>query len=90
MTSDTITHILSCTKLVTAIAVLQLVETGKISLDDPAMVVKHLPEVAAAKVVNREDGIFKFRAPRNKITVRMLLNHTSGYGYSVRISSSTR
>jgi CubicO group peptidase (beta-lactamase class C family) len=38
MTLDTIFYIASCTKLVTAIAALQLVEQGKLHLDDPEQV----------------------------------------------------
>jgi CubicO group peptidase (beta-lactamase class C family) len=38
MTLDTIFYIASCTKLVTVIAALQLVEQGKLRLDDPEQV----------------------------------------------------
>src|SRR5690348_14690324 len=47
---DTIFWIASCTKLVTAIAVLQLVEQGKISLDDTDFVKKITPEIKEKKV----------------------------------------
>lgn len=51
-------------KLVAAIAVMQLVERGRLKLDDP--VVAHLPA-------------FRMRAPEfRQITVRMLLSHASG------------
>lgn len=38
MTLDTLFYLASCTKLVTAIAALQLVEQGKLRLDDPDQV----------------------------------------------------
>lgn len=83
MTFDTPVFVASFTKLVTAIACLQLVEAGKVSLDDHDAITKHLPEVVNAKVVSRKDGVFMFTTPKNRITLRRLLNHTSGYGYTV-------
>jgi CubicO group peptidase (beta-lactamase class C family) len=52
----------SITKPMTAAAVMALVEAGKLSLDEPAQ--KHVPELAGAD--------------RARITVRNLLDHTSG------------
>ena len=65
MTAKTSASIGSLTKSFTALAIMQLVEQGKIRLDDP--VIKYLPEFKTANR-NRSD----------KITVRMLLNNTSG------------
>jgi CubicO group peptidase (beta-lactamase class C family) len=76
---STIFWIASCTKLVTAIAVLQLVEQGKIPLDDPDFVKKIAPEIGDKKVY--ADGV----TPADKqkeVTMRMLLSHTAGFGYS--------
>ena len=54
----------SVSKIFTTVAVMQLVESGKLELDKP--VVQYLPA-------------FKMADPRYKnITVRMLLNHSSG------------
>jgi len=75
MKLDTPHWIASCTKLVTAITCLQLVEEGKVNLDDP--VDKILPELAQAKI--KENG--KARDPKTKTTLRMLLGHTSGQAY---------
>ncbi|MFG3256248.1 serine hydrolase domain-containing protein [Streptomyces sp. NPDC048172] len=59
----------SATKSFTAVVVLQLVAEGKLSLDDP--VEKWLPGVVSG---NGNDG--------NRVTVRHLLQHTSGiYNY---------
>ncbi len=67
--------IASMTKPVTSVAVMQLVESGKIKLDEPAAT--YLPELGRVQVL---DG-GKRRAPRSPITVRQLLTHTAGFGY---------
>ncbi|KAL8283280.1 hypothetical protein RQP46_005690 [Phenoliferia psychrophenolica] len=64
--------IASCTKLVTAIACLQLVEQGKLKLDDDASQwATYLRDVKMA------DG----SAPKRLPTVRECLTHTDGSGY---------
>ena len=66
MTEDTIFDLASLTKsLATATAVMQLYEQGKVRLDDP--VPQYLPDFNAANDPQRA-----------KVTVRMLLTHTSG------------
>src|SRR5437667_6899465 len=72
---DTIFAIASMTKPVTSVAVMQLVEAGKVKLDDPPAT--YLPQLAKAQVL---DGC-KLRAPKSQFTVRQLLTHTSGFGY---------
>ena len=72
MPKDAIFWIASCTKLLTAIALLQLVERGKVSLDDDAS--KYCSELADAKLM---DG----SAPKHKPTVWNLITHTCGQGY---------
>lgn len=76
---ETVFWIASCTKLVTAIAVLQLVEQGKASLDDADLVKKVLPEIAEKKVY--ADGINGV-AQEKDVTLRMLLAHTAGFAYA--------
>lgn len=72
----------SCTKLVTVIAALKLVEQGKLSLDDASIVSKHLPELCEQPVVTSAPGQpLTFEERKNPITVRQLLTHTSGSGY---------
>lgn len=78
LTLDTIFPMFSLTKLVTSIAALQLVEQGKLTLDEPLESV--LPELARVRVLE-EDGTL--REPTVKITLRMLLAHTSGFSYVV-------
>jgi CubicO group peptidase (beta-lactamase class C family) len=74
----TVFWIASCTKLVTVIAVLQLVEQGKIALDDADFVKKIAPELKEKKVY--ADGVTPTDQEKD-ITVRMLLSHTAGFGY---------
>ena len=66
MTEDTIFDLASLTKcLATATAVMQLYEQGKVAFDDPVQ--KYLPDFNSANDPQRA-----------KVTVRMLLTHTSG------------
>ena len=75
---DTVFWIASCTKLITAIAALQLVEQGKISLDDAEFVKKITPEIKEKKVY--ADGVTPADQEKD-VTVRMLLSHTAGFAY---------
>jgi CubicO group peptidase (beta-lactamase class C family) len=75
---NTIFWIASCTKLVTAIAVLQLIEQGKVPLDDADFVKKVTPEIQGKKVY--ADGVTP-ADQQNDVTVRMLLSHTAGFAY---------
>jgi CubicO group peptidase (beta-lactamase class C family) len=77
-TDNTIFWIASCTKLVTIIAVLQLVEQGKILLDDAEFIKKVAPEIAEKKVY--ADGVNGVEQA-NDVTMRMLLSHTAGFAY---------
>ncbi len=72
---DGIFAIASMTKPVTSVAVMQLVEAGKVKLDEPAAT--YLPELGTVQVLE-EGGL---RAPKSPVTVRQLLTHTSGFGY---------
>ena len=76
MNKDAIFAIASMTKPVTSVAVMQLVEAGKVNLDDAAS--KYAPELGKARVLEK-DG--RQRAPQTPISVRHLLTHTSGFGY---------
>jgi CubicO group peptidase (beta-lactamase class C family) len=72
---DAIFAIASMTKPVTSVAVMQLVEAGKVKLDEPAATyVQELGVVAVA------DG-GSLRPLKSPLTVRQLLTHTSGFGY---------
>ena len=81
MTPDTMFSIASCTKAVTSVAALQLVERGLVDLDAP--VGEHLPALAAPRVLTGFDaaGAPLTRPAAKPITLRRLLTHTSGLGY---------
>ncbi len=82
LTNDSMFRIASMTKPVTSVALMQLVEQGKIGLDDPAS--KYLPELAELKVFESFDaktGDYKVRPASRPATVRHFLTHTSGLAY---------
>lgn len=82
MTTDSIFQIGSMTKPVTSVAVMQLVESGKVKLDEPAAT--YLPELSQIKVLEEFDaatGKAKLRPPKTPPTIRQLLTHTSGFVY---------
>ncbi|KAF2110203.1 phosphatidylinositol-glycan biosynthesis class S protein-domain-containing protein [Lophiotrema nucula] len=79
MDMDTIFWIASMTKIVATIAVLQLVEQGKVSLDDPETVKKYAPEIGRKKVY--ADGVTP-QEQQGAVTLRMLLAHTAGFAYA--------
>lgn len=64
VTAESLFHMASVSKPFSATAIMQLVEQGKVTLEDP--VIKHLPYFTLADE----------RYP--EITIRQLLNHTSG------------
>jgi methyl acetate hydrolase len=83
MTMDTIVRIASMTKAITSVAIMQLVEQGKINLDDSAS--DYLAFIGDAQVLDGFDADEKpiLRAPSTPVTVRHLLSHTSGYVYEI-------
>lgn len=76
---DTVFWIASCTKMITGIAAMQLVEQGKLSLDDHEGLYKLCPELKEKQVLE-EGG--KLVPRKGEITIRNLLSHTAGFGYS--------
>ncbi|EXJ72316.1 beta-lactamase [Cladophialophora psammophila CBS 110553] len=78
MTMNNVFWIASCTKMITGVACMQLVEQGKLALDDVEQVEKLCPELKAVQVF--ENG--KLVPKKRGITLRMLLSHTAGFGYS--------
>jgi methyl acetate hydrolase len=82
LAADALFRIASMTKPVTSVALMQLVEQGKISLDDPAE--KYLPELKNPQVIesfNAATGDYKLRPASKPATVRHMLTHTSGLAY---------
>ena len=66
--ANTIYHWASITKTFTAIAIMQLRDRGRLSLDDP--IVRYVPELAA---VHNPHG------PMSAVTIRHLLSHAAGF-----------
>jgi CubicO group peptidase (beta-lactamase class C family) len=79
MGKRTVFRMASSTKPVTAVAILLLLEEGKLLLTDP--VSKFLPEFKYMKVaVSGGEGGTDLVPARREITIRDLLTHTSGLG----------
>ena len=90
MSVDTVFRIASMAKLVTSIAALQLVEQGRVKLDEPAANVD--PTLATLPVLTGFDakGIPQLRPPRRPVTLRNLLSHTSGLSYPLWDAEAVR
>lgn len=78
MQKDSIFRIYSMTKTVTTVAVLILMEEGKLNLDDP--VEKYLPEFSSMQVfAGGTADLPELRPANRKLTLRQLLTHTAGF-----------
>jgi methyl acetate hydrolase len=90
MSTDTVFRIASMVKLLTSVAAMQLVESGKLSLDEPASKID--PELGAIPVLTGFDakGHPQLRPPLRPITLRNLLTHTSGFSYPLWDANAVR
>jgi len=80
MTTDTIFRIASQSKAITSVAILSLVEEGKIGINDP--VSRFIPAYATTTVSVRKEGSQAEVVPaRHQMTIRHLLTHTAGISY---------
>ena len=79
MALDSIFRIYSMTKPIVSVAIMQLVEEGRISLLDP--VAKFIPAFADMKVGVERDGALDLVPLARPISVQDLLRHTSGLTY---------
>ncbi|KAJ5198916.1 Beta-lactamase-related protein [Penicillium cf. griseofulvum] len=79
MTLDTIFWIASCTKMLTGVACMQLVEQGILKLDDGEQTEGLCPELKSLEIL-QPDGTLEKK--KHAITLRMLLTHTAGFGYT--------
>jgi len=81
MTMDTEFRIASQTKALTSVAILQLLEEGKLTLNDQAG--KYIPTFAKTTVATKKDGStdLDLVPAKRPITVKDLLTHTSGMDY---------
>ncbi|MFO1086783.1 MAG: serine hydrolase domain-containing protein [Reyranellaceae bacterium] len=90
MKADAIFRIYSMTKPIVSVAVMQMVEEGRLQVSDP--VAKFLPEISKMKVGTERVGLdgrpaLHLGDPDRPMTVQDLLRHTSGLTYGSRGSS---
>lgn len=78
---DTLWRVYSMTKPITGMAAMILVGEGKMKLDQP--ISEFLPEFANMTVLTNPEKSMDAVPAKNQITVRHLLTHTAGLGYSI-------
>ncbi|MBF5089678.1 beta-lactamase family protein [Novosphingobium sp. NBM11] len=82
VTMDSLFRVYSMTKPVTGMAAMILIDEGRLRLDQPLSDV--LPKFAKMQVQVTPDGsITDLRPAKTPITIRHLLTHTAGLGYSI-------
>ena len=83
MTLDSVFRIASMTKAITSVAAMQLVEQGKLKLEEPVPNID--PALSSPQVLEGFDasGTPKLRPAKRPITLRHLLTHTAGFSYEI-------
>jgi CubicO group peptidase (beta-lactamase class C family) len=83
MSRDTVFRVASMVKLITSVAAMQLVEQGKLKLDEPVPAID--PALGAPQVLVGFDaaGAPQLRPTTQPITLRHLLTHTAGFTYRI-------
>ncbi|WP_299321702.1 serine hydrolase [Parasphingopyxis sp.] len=79
--ADTLWRIYSMTKPITGIATMMLIEDGVIGLDQN--IADFIPGFAEPRVLTDPDNSLDTRAASGPITIRHLLTHTAGLGYTI-------
>ncbi|MFI5015809.1 MAG: serine hydrolase domain-containing protein [Hyphomicrobiales bacterium] len=79
MRSDAIFRVYSMTKPIVSVAIMMLVEEGRLFVSDP--LAKFIPEFADPQVGVEKDGKLELVAAKRPITIQDLLRHTSGLTY---------
>lgn len=79
MTMDTIFRIASQSKALTSVAILALMEEGRLTVNDSAG--KWIPTFAQTTVLTRDGSNWVNAPARRAITIRDLLTHTAGISY---------
>src|ERR1700759_4485479 len=81
MSADTLFWIASMTKVLTSVAALQLIEQGRLSLDQDAA--ELVPAINDVPILEGFDasGAPRLRAAKKTVTLKHLLTHTAGFGY---------
>ncbi len=81
-TIDSLYRIYSMTKPITGMATMILIDEGKLGLDQPLSDI--IPAFAKMQVQKTYDGsITDLEPAKRQITIRNLLTHTAGLGYSI-------
>src|SRR6476659_2067545 len=90
MTGDTVFQVGSMIKVVTSVAAMQLVEQGKLRLNDPVPNID--PALGSPQVLVGFDttGAPQLRPARGPITLRHLLTHTAGFSYRLWDADTAR
>ena len=90
VTPESIFAIASMTKPVTSVAAMQLVEQGKLKLDEPAST--YIPALGKLRVLHGFDASGKpiLQPAAKPVTLRTLLTHTSGFAYDTWFADMLR
>ncbi|MDE1972287.1 MAG: beta-lactamase family protein [Hyphomicrobiales bacterium] len=88
LASDAIFRIFSMTKPIASVALMMLVEEGRLFISDP--LAKFLPEFASMKVGVESGGKLDLIAANKAITIQDLLRHTSGLAYAFTGNSAVQ
>lgn len=83
MKTDAVFRLASQTKAITSVAIMMLMEQGKLLLDDPVSL--YLPSFknqTVIKTFNPIDSSYTTEPVKRDVTIRQLLTHTSGIGYA--------
>jgi CubicO group peptidase (beta-lactamase class C family) len=83
MTLDSVFRIASMTKALTSVAAMQLVEQGKLKLEEPVPNID--PALGSPQVLEGFDAASapRLRPAKRPITLRHLLTHTAGFSYEI-------
>ena len=83
MAADALYRIMSQSKAITSLAIMQLYEQGKLGLDDKLS--KYIPSFKNPKVINEynaKDTSYTVVDAKREVTIRDLLTHSSGIDYT--------
>ena len=86
MTTDSVFRIYSMTKPITSVAIMMLMEQGKLQLSSP--VSRFIPEFAKPQVISSKGDQDTLRPAAREATVHDLLRHTAGISYEFLGASS--
>jgi CubicO group peptidase (beta-lactamase class C family) len=82
MTIDSMFRIASQTKALTSVLILQLMEDGRLNLNDPVSL--YIPVYASSTVAEQNGNDINIVPANRQITLRDLLTHTAGISYGTQ------